>query len=47
VEPKSPSGIRILFRKITMGAVVWDVRTIFEKKNDATVYIPTFATLQL
>jgi hypothetical protein len=24
------------------GAVVEDVRTIFEQKNDATVYIPEF-----
>ncbi len=24
------------------GRVVEDVRTIFEEKNDATVYIPTF-----
>ncbi len=25
-----------------MGAVVEDVRTVFERKNDATVYIPMF-----
>jgi len=25
-----------------LGRVVEEVRTIFEKKNDATIYIPTF-----
>ena len=25
------------------GAIVEDVRTVFEKKNDATVYIPDFS----
>jgi hypothetical protein len=31
-----------------MGAVIEDVRTVFEKKNDSTVYIPVFyPTLEL
>jgi len=31
-----------------MGAVVEDVRTVFELKNDATIYIPSlFPTLSL
>jgi len=25
-----------------MGAVVWEVRTVFERRDDAMVYIPTF-----
>jgi len=28
-------------RFFKLGATVEDVRTIFERKNDATVYIPT------
>jgi hypothetical protein len=28
-----------------MGAVVEEVRTIFEKKNDATIYIPDFQSI--
>lgn len=28
-----------------LGAVVEDVRTIFQERNDATVYIPTFTSL--
>ena len=26
-----------------VGAIVEDVRTVFERKNDATVYIPNFS----
>ncbi len=29
------------------GAVVEDVRTVFERKNDATIYIPTFQPMTL
>lgn len=29
---------------LSWGAVVEEVRTIFEHKNDATIYIPTFST---
>ena len=29
------------------GDVVEDVRTVFERKNDATIYIPTFQSLTL
>jgi len=28
--------------KLSLGAVVEDVRTVFEKRNDMTVYIPDF-----
>lgn len=35
-----------MFKKVQLrtirGAVVEDVRTVFELKNDATVYIPAF-----
>jgi len=27
---------------LIVGAVVEDVRTIFERRNDATIYIPVF-----
>ena len=27
-----------------LGGVVEDVRTIFEKRNDASIYIPTFSS---
>lgn len=27
---------------VLLGAIVEDVRTVFERKNDATIYIPTF-----
>ncbi len=33
-----------MFILLFLGAVVEDVRTIFERKNDATVYIPAFQT---
>jgi hypothetical protein len=27
---------------VEVGAVVEDVRTVFERKNDTSIYIPTF-----
>ena len=32
---------------LSWGAVVEDVRTVFELKNDATIYIPSFEPLGL
>ncbi len=34
--------IRALYRKILMGAVVEEVRTVFEKLNDPMIHIPVF-----
>ena len=41
-ELKIPTETRLSCQKITMGAVVEDVRTVFERRSDATIYIPTF-----
>jgi len=42
VELNLQIKIRINYRKITLGAVVEDVRIVFERLNDASVYIPDF-----
>jgi hypothetical protein len=33
---------KFYFELVIWGVVVGDVRTIFERRNDATIYIPTF-----
>ncbi len=39
-EPKNPCAIGINRCFSTLGAVVEDVRTVFERLNDTTIYIP-------
>jgi len=33
------------FRRLKLGGVVKDVRTVFERRNDATIYIPSFYSI--
>ncbi len=44
---KAPFGafcIGVISNVLSLGDVVEDVRTIFERINDATIYIPEFQT---
>lgn len=36
------SKIKLNYRKISMGVVVQDVRTVFEKQNGTTTHIPIY-----
>ena len=42
VKTKKSPNIGILGFYSSLGAVVEEVRTVFEKNNDITVYIPEF-----
>ncbi len=37
----------IILPKNSLGAVVEEVRTIFEKRNDATIYIPDMQSIEV